>query len=56
MIDYMPLIAYIISVVSLALSIYTLYELNCTKDKPPQKPSKRQPAAKSSSKTTPFKW
>jgi hypothetical protein len=55
--DYMPFIAYIISVVSLALSAYTLYELNCTKNKTPQKPSKRQsPATKSSSKTTPYKW
>lgn len=36
--DYMPLVAYVISVISLALSLYTLYELNCTKAKSPQKP------------------
>jgi hypothetical protein len=36
--DYMPFVAYIISVVSLALSAYTLYELNCTKNKTSQKP------------------
>lgn len=48
--DYMSFVAYAISVISLALSLYTLYELNCTKDKTPQKPKASiKPVAKTSS-------
>jgi hypothetical protein len=48
--DYTALVAYVISVVSLGLSIYTLYELNCTREKPAQKPKvTTKPVTKKSS-------
>jgi hypothetical protein len=57
--DYMPFVAYVISVISLALSLYTLYELNCTKAQSPQKrKAPVKPVAKSSStkKSTHIVW
>lgn len=57
--DYMPFVAYAIAVISLALSLYTLYELNCTKTKPLQNskaPIKPGVKSNSTKKNTQTAW